>query len=549
MEWWKKAVIYQIYPRSYKDSTNNGIGDIRGIIEKFDYIKELGINTIWFSPFFTSPQADFGYDVADYCNIDPVYGTMEDFNELLSLAHKNGIKILLDLVMNHSSSEHNWFKESRKNKDNPYRDYYIWRDGRKPAGKAPPNNWKSYFGGSAWTYDEETDQWFYHHFLKEQPDLNYRNLKVKEEMFNSVRFWLDKGIDGFRLDVIHTIYELEELTDNPWDFRILPKSDSPLFFFQNHKYDQDLPETLEFVKELRKVVNQYSDRVLIGEVIQSKHCSTENFRNFLGENLDGLHLIFNFPIMETSFKAESFYNSISDVEIAVPDPYWPCLPLSNHDRQRMISRYGNNEEKAKLMALMQLTLRGTPVIYYGEEIGMHQRKFKRKEVVDPVGKHFWWSPIQVGRDGCRTPMQWSDVKYGGFSNGEKSTWLPLNKNYHKVNVKSQEGQKDSMLSFYKNLLKFRRENRIFQEGEILVIPILKDLLIYQRMLNEERYLVILNFSKKGKKLSLRELFLEALPYKKVEMIFSTKDSELPVTISEKNPLVLDKYEGIVLKMK
>ncbi|MFX1255765.1 MAG: alpha-amylase family glycosyl hydrolase [Promethearchaeota archaeon] len=532
--WWKTAVFYQIYPRSYADSTGNGIGDLRGIINRFSHIEKLGIDAIWFSPFFNSPQKDFGYDISDYKSINPEYGSMADFDELLQLAHKKGIKIVLDMVLNHTSDQHTWFLESRKSKDNTYRDWYIWRDGK---GRKPPNNWNSAFGGSAWAYDEQTGQWYYHRFVKEQPDLNYRNPKVKEAMFDQMRFWLDKGVDGFRLDVINMIFEYEDLRNNPRSLRLLPSNKHTAYLFQNHLYDQDLPETHTFCRELRKLVDSYSgDRVLIGEVFSTFNA----IRSFYGNN-DELHLVFNFDFMKRPFKAQSFQEAIEISEKEFFNPLWPCYVFSNHDDIRLISRMRNDIRKARLLALMLLTLRGAPFIYYGEEIGMKQAKIPRNKVLDPLGKRFWYSPIPIGRDGCRTPMQWDDSINAGFSSQEVETWLPIPQDYKIINVKNQESDPNSMLNFYKTLLKIHKEQKSLQLGELEIIPLHKNCVSYIRSYQSEKSLIVLNFSKKSLLISYREASREI----QGKIIFSTYNQ---ASTNDKNTKIkLYRYEGLIIQ--
>ncbi len=545
--WHETTIIYQIYPRSFFDANDDGIGDLRGIIEKFDHLVQLGINAIWLSPIFKSPHADFGYDVEDYYQIDPIFGTMRDFDELLSLAHDHGIKILLDMVLNHTSNKHQWFQESEKNRNNPFRDYYIWRDGKKPRGKKPPNNWKSVFGGSAWTYDSNTEQWYYHHFLPEQPDLNYRNPKVKEEMFKVVKFWLDKGVDGFRLDVIHHIFEDPDLKDNPWSWRLFPSDHSDAFLFQEHKYCQDLPENIEFVRELRAVVDEYDPpRLLLGEVLGPP----ERIRKYYGPNNDGLHLVFNFTFTSCPFNAKKFLKVISTIEATLPEPYQPCYVLSNHDRPRMISRVRNDERKARLLAFLQLTLRGTPVIYYGEEIGMRQARIPRNRLQDPVGKKFWLSPIPVGRDGCRTPMQWSDDKNAGFSNCEEDDlWLPVEKHYQSINVNRQQANPHSMLSFYRALMKFRKESETLLFGTLDNLLVLKkNVLSYKRTFQEQKTTFLLNFSKKKVKILLNDVFSSGQEFEEVLVTFTTymDTDEVCTRMITNNDLTLRPLEGIAL---
>ncbi|MHA1169238.1 MAG: alpha-amylase family glycosyl hydrolase [Candidatus Hodarchaeales archaeon] len=493
--WWKKAVFYQIYPRSFLDTSGNGIGDLPGITSKLPYLKELGIDAIWLSPFFPSPDHDFGYDIADYTAINPIFGSMDDFDELLDTAHDLDLKIVLDLVLNHTSIEHPWFKESRSSKNNPKRDWYIWRDGRGKGNKYP-NNWKSEFTGPAWTYDERTGQYYYHHFLPEQPDLNYRNPAVKEAIFEEIRFWLDKGVDGFRLDVIHCIFEDPSLKNNPWSWQLLPSDNNNAALFQDHVYDKNLPENYEFVKELRELLDKYTpDRMMVGEVL----APPETIKNFYGSvkngTNDGLHLCFNFLFTSSPFNPREFRKRIERIESTLPDPYWPCYAFSNHDRSRAISRHGNSVKKAKILTALLLTIRCTPFLYYGEEIGMTDGKIPRKRLQDPVGKKFWYIPLKLGRDICRTPMQWDSGKFAGFSSSN-DTWLPVNDNYRNINLARQINDPRSLFTFYKELLALRKTSPALMEGDLHFIEISsnKRCLAYVRSSRSDKALILLNFS-------------------------------------------------------
>ncbi|MEJ2296219.1 MAG: alpha-amylase family glycosyl hydrolase, partial [Candidatus Lokiarchaeota archaeon] len=359
LTWWQKTVVYQIYPRSFRDTTGNGIGDLQGIIEKLDYLENLGVETGWFSPFFKSPQKDHGYDVSDFRDIDPVYGTMNDFDILLESMHKRNMKMVLDLVLNHTSDEHPWFMESASSRDNPKRDWYIWADGKKSNGKKPPNNWKALPGGKAWKYDENTEQWYYFHFLPFQPDLNYRNPEVKEEMFDTIRFWLDKGVDGFRLDILHSIYEDPSLRDDEFSWHLFPSDKRVELLFRRHKYDLNLPETVDFAFELRSIIDEYQpERFLVGEA----YGSIEEMSKYYGPKNDGLNLCFLFEFMDSKIEPKAYRKVITRIEKSLPYPYTPTYVYGNHDRIRYISRVDNDSKRAKLLATMQLTLRGVPFI-------------------------------------------------------------------------------------------------------------------------------------------------------------------------------------------
>ncbi|MFX0010389.1 MAG: alpha-glucosidase [Candidatus Hermodarchaeota archaeon] len=550
LKWWQKTVVYQIYPRSYKDSTGNGIGDLPGIISKLDYLEELGIETIWFSPFFTSPQQDHGYDIKDFRSIDPVYGTMKDFDTLLERMHERKMKIVLDLVLNHTSDQHPWFTESASSRDNSKRDWYIWRDGKKPNGKAPPNNWKSMTSGPAWKYSENTDQWVYFHFLPFQPDLNYRNPVVKAEMFNVMKFWLDKGVDGFRLDILHSIYEDMDLRDNPWNLSIYSDKKSSMFF-QKHIYDLNLPETFDFCLELRKIIDEYEpDRFLVGEVFGS----VEQLRKYYGSKNNGLNqaFLFDFTSKALSFNVKKIKNVIKQIESALPYPYTPTYVYGNHDRDRYLSLLKGNIEKAKLFATMQLTLRGVPYIYYGEEIGMKNVKFELKISEDPIGKKFANFPypqitnligFSLTRDRCRTPMQWNSKYNAGFStNNHVKPWLKISDNFKEVNVELEREQPESLLNLYKKLILLRKENIALQEGIFKFIE-LKDknraCIAYKRLHQEQNLSIYLNFSK-------REIFIDAVK-DKTSLLFSTIFNKKILELNPSNEKIkINPFEGIIL---
>lgn len=516
MEWWQKAVFYQIYPRSFMDSNGDGIGDIRGIISKLDYLNDgtpqsLGIDAIWFSPFFVSPQKDFGYDVADYCNIDPCYGTMEDFDTLVQECHKRGIKVMLDLVVNHTSDQHPWFQESRSSRDNPKRDWYIWRDGR---GKKPPNNWRSIFSGSAWEWDEVTGQWYLHSFLKEQADLNWANPEVRSAIHNVIRFWLDRGADGYRLDVAHAYGKDQKLRDNPpfWQRPPMDKQrmKDKAFFdktiaklglpdFQYKKNNLHQPETHEILRGFRKVLDEYPGAVSIGEVMAD---FPEVAASYYGQG-DELHMNFEFDFLECPWDAGAFRRSVERWLSLLPPGCWPAWTLSNHDRIRAISRYGkpgSEDQQAKLLAMLLLTLPGTPFIYYGEEIGMKDPKLPKKLIQDPVGLKLW--PFHKGRDSQRTPMQWNDSEHGGFTDGEP--WLPSGPELDSRNVATQSTNPSSVLSFWRNMVWLRKKRPELTEGMYSAVTnhIPEDCYVFTRSLGKKKLQVCLNFSPKTRTISL-----------------------------------------------
>ncbi|HSO36589.1 MAG TPA: alpha-amylase family glycosyl hydrolase, partial [Labilithrix sp.] len=412
--WWERTTTYQIYPRSFHDTNGDGIGDLQGVIAKLDYLQALGVETLWLSPFFESPQADFGYDISGHRSIAPEYGSMDDCRALIEQVHARGMKIVLDMVLNHTSDQHPWFLESRSSLTSPRRDWYIWRDGKRPDGKAPPNNWRSMLGGSGWRYDEATGQWFYASFLGCQPDLNYRNADVKAAMLDVVRHWLREGADGLRLDIFNAIFKDESFADNPFSWRPVPTEDSPHGFFQRHQHTIDHPDTIAFARELRAVVDELRDppRFLVGEVFGD----AESLKRYCGEAADGLHLVFLFKTMGTRFSGRAVRALVSEFERVFPEPFTPTYVFGNHDRPRFAHRIGKSREKAKLLVALQLTVRGVPFIYYGEEIGMENHDIPLHEGLDPVAARFGFVPqwaaswmrrhgILLNRDECRSPMQ------------------------------------------------------------------------------------------------------------------------------------------------
>ena len=491
--WWQKGVIYQIYPRSFKDSNDDGIGDIKGIIEKLDYLSWLGIDAVWLSPINVSPMYDFGYDISDYYNIDPCYGTLEDFDELIEKANSYKIKIIMDLVINHTSHLHKWFNESRSSRDNPKRNWYIWRDPVK--GKAP-NNWRSAFGGSAWEWDPKTEQYYLHSFLKEQPDLNWRNPDMRKSIYKMMRFWLDRGVAGFRLDVVNWFVKDEKFRNNPFTLKPLDP--------EKHKYSRNRPETHEYIKELRKVVDEYDERMTVGEVFSLPPGNPELSASFLGDGNNELHLAFDFSIMYRLWNAKRFYNYIKRWYKAIPEKGWPCHVLSNHDQPRGRSRFmggADSEKRARLAAVFLLTVKGTPFLYYGEELGMKNTQISRREIVDPLGKRYW--PIYRGRDSARTPMLWNSREHGGFTKGRP--WLPVDSDYKRLNVRYQMNDKYSILNHYKELVALRKKFKALYEGEFIPkINGFNNIIAYFRIHEDEMFFVVLNFSSKEKKINVGE---------------------------------------------
>jgi alpha-glucosidase len=502
--WWQTGVVYQIYPRSFADSDGDGTGDLRGVISRLDYLNDgtprsLGVDAIWLSPFFASPGLDFGYDVSDYCAVDPLFGTMADFDRLTAEAHRRGMRIILDLVFNHTSNLHPWFVQSRSSAANPKRDWYIWRDPRGKGGV--PNNWQSVFGGKAWQWDPSTRQYYYHKFLAEQPDLNWRNPSVRREVMNVFRFWLDRGVDGFRLDVVDGYYKDALLRDNP------PAIGIRGYERQKHTYDQDRPELLDAYREIRALIDSYGGRMAVGEVMGD----AEQAARFCGPGL--LHLTFNFDFTHQRWSPAAFQNAVLRYERLLPEGGWPSLVLSNHDISRQASRYGgrNPTAHAKVAAAMLLTLRGTPFLYQGEEIGMRDGRIPRSEIQDPPGKKYW--PLYAGRDPCRTPIPWTAEPGAGFTTGKP--WLPLNPDYRKVNVQAQLDDPDSVLSFYRKLIWLRKKSPALHSGGFQSpLPHPDRALVFLREAGNQTMLVGLNFFDQPTKVPLEESLARG-PWKKV----------------------------------
>lgn len=495
MAWWKDAVVYQIYPRSFYDSNGDGIGDLEGIIQKLDYLNDgtpnsLGIDAIWLSPIYPSPMYDFGYDISDYNNIDSVFGDLKIFQRLLKEAHKRKIKIIMDLVVNHTSHLHPWFLESRSSKKNPKRDWYIWKD---PVDGKEPNNFLGTFGGKAWTWDEKTQAYYYHSFLTEQPDLNWRNPEVKKAIFDMIQYWLDMGVDGFRLDVVNLFFKDDQWRDNPSRFF---KGMRP-FDRQVHIYDRDRPEMHELLRELRRLIDAKGDRMTVGEVMMDPPGKVSIPASYYGNN-DELHMAFNFAFLYSFWGAKNFKKVIDDWESALGPENWPNYTLSNHDFRRHITRYHSRKldmERAKLTALMLLTLRGTPFLYYGEEIGMESERVPKKDLQDPVGISYW--PFHSGRDSERKPMCWDETTNGGFSSGKP--WLPIYSEYPTRNVKSMQQDPMSLWNFYRDTISVRKQSKALKSGSIETgIDSSEDIFYYTRRSGKEVFHIVLNFSSEEK---------------------------------------------------
>lgn len=564
LKWWQKAVFYQIYPRSFADGNGDGIGDIPGIIAKLDYLRDLGIDAIWLSPHYPSPLFDCGYDISDYTDVAPEYGTLDDFRRFLDEAHRRGMRVILDLVLNHTSDRHPWFLESASSRHNPKADWYVWRDGR---GDGPPNNWQSTFGGSAWEYVPARGQYYYHYFFKQQPDLNWRNPEVKDAMFRAVRFWLDMGVDGFRLDAIGTIFEHPDLPDHPVPMTIgqlrhlgetaqtdAERAECARLWNDMFQYQHSRPEVHDLMRELRALVDTYGgDRVLVGEDDNLTYCRD-------GE----LHMVFNFPLMRTERLTPAWVRKNQRERLRalakISPNAWPSNTLGNHDSPRVYNRYGDgvhDAELARLHLVLLLTLRGTPFLYNGEEIGMTDLMLTDiGQFRDVLGIWFYQAQVdelgvppdvalhraaRLTRDKCRTPMQWANAPNGGFCPADVAPWLPVNPNYARgVNVAEQDGDPASLLNFYRRALRLRRDAPALVEGDYApVFPHARDYLAFLRHTVGQTCLVVLNFSER------RVLLRGAAP---AWMILSTSTARP----TRPKPLpggecVIQPYEGIILE--
>lgn len=536
--WWQRGVVYQIYPRSFKDTTSNGTGDLQGVIDRLDHLNDgtpdsLGIDAIWLSPFYPSPMADFGYDVADYCDVDPLFGDLATFDRLVADAHRRGVKIIIDYVPNHSSDQHPWFIQSRSSRDNPKRDWYTWRD-PKPDG-SPPNNWLSVFGGLAWEWDETSGQYYLHSFLKEQPDLNWRNPDVKAAMFDVLRFWLERGVDGFRIDVAHYIMKDPHLRDNLPNPSQRPAIHRPLgdYDSQLHLHDKGHPDVHEVYRQFRQLLDAYSaesPRVSVGEI----HIfDWPKWASYYGEQLDELHMPFNFALLNVEWRAQAICQVVDALEAALPPSAWPNYVLGNHDEPRLASRYGRDQ--ARVAGLLLLTLRGTPTLYYGDELGLGNGIIPPDKIQDPQG-------INLGaehtRDVCRTPMQWDGSPNAGFSDVEP--WLPVSADYGTRNVAVQSADPTSILNLYRRLLWYRRGSPALYGGTYRPLDVGDDdCFVYLRTAGDERRLIALNFTDDQRYISV--------PGEDTgQIVISTHlDREEKVSLSR---LELRPHEGVIVEL-
>ncbi|GJD49433.1 Oligo-1,6-glucosidase [Methylobacterium crusticola] len=478
--WWQTGVIYQIYPRSFQDSNGDGIGDLPGILARLDHLVALGVEAVWISPIYPSPMADFGYDVSDYRGVDPRFGTLDDLDRLIAAAHARGLRIILDYVPNHSSDRHPWFVESRSSRSSPKRDWYVWRD--PGPGGGPPSNWLSEFGGPAWTFDEPTGQYYYHAYLREQPDLNWRHPEVRDAMLDVLRFWFDRGVDGMRVDAIHHLIEDEALRDNPPDPAWRTGQSPARAVIRAHTMDQ--PEVHDAIAAMRRVADAYDGRVLIGEA----YLPIDRLMAYYGRDLSGFHLPFNFHLLSTPWTPAAIAALVRAYEAALPPGGWPNWVLGNHDRSRLVSRLG--AEQARVAAMLLLTLRGTPTLYQGEEIGMRDVPIPPDRVQDPWERNV--PGLGLGRDPVRTPMPWAPGPGGGFTEGEP--WLPLGPADPGLTVAAQAADPGSLLSLYRALLRLRRGEPALSAGAVAIVEADEAVLAYERTHAGRRLLVALNFS-------------------------------------------------------
>jgi alpha-glucosidase len=488
LEWWQTGIIYQVYPRSFMDSNGDGVGDLRGVLSRLDYLQWLGVDCIWLSPIYPSPMADFGYDVSNYIDISPLFGTLADFDALLGEVHRRGMKLILDFVPNHTSDEHPWFVESRSSRDNAERDWYIWRDGKASGG--PPNNWLSNFGGSAWKFDELTRQYYFHAFLDKQPDLNWRNPAVRAAMYDVLRFWLERGVDGFRVDVIYHIVKDDQFRDNPRNPNYKAGQNPTHEYLAT--YISDRPEVHDIISEMRAVLDRYPQRMLVGEV----YLPIERLITYYGQGGNGVQMPFNFQLVTLPWSASVIAAAIRNYEKALPEYGWPNWVLGNHDNPRIASRAGGDQ--TRVAAMMLLTLRGTPTLYYGDEIGMSDVPIAPDQVRDPFEKNV--PGMGLGRDPQRTPMRWNAGEHGGFSTVDP--WLPIGNALERVNVQGQQNDPRSLLSLYRRLIELRRAQPALHQGSYREVHSNDQTLVYQRSEGASGFLVALNFGNEQQSLDL-----------------------------------------------
>lgn len=502
-DWWRGGVLYQIYPRSYQDSNHDGIGDLPGILRRLPYLAQLGVDAIWLSPFFRSPMKDFGYDVSDYRDVDPMFGTLDDFRQLLARAHELGLKVIIDQVLSHTSDQHPWFQESRQSRENSKADWYVWAD-PKPDG-TPPNNWLAIFGGSAWQFDPRRRQYYLHNFLVSQPDLNFHNPEVRKALLADVRFWLELGVDGFRLDTVNFYFHHPSLQDNPPvptdEVRTVGAPAINPYTYQLHRYDITQPENLGFLEELRALLEEYPDKTMVGEI------GADDTLKVMADYTSGnnkLHMAYTFDLLNTPHSAPYIRDVIARLETQLGDG-WPCWALGNHDCPRHITRWGEGEEAesfAKVVMAMLLSMRGTPCLYQGEELGLPEAEVPYEKIQDPYGLPFW--PEYKGRDGCRTPMVWEhNQPQGGFSTVEP--WLPVDSRHLSLSADQQVNRTGSMYEAYRQFLHWRKQHPSLAKGSLrLLAEGHASVLCWLRETKEERILFACNLTKEPALLTLTE---------------------------------------------
>lgn len=510
-DWWRGAVIYQIYPRSFQDSNGDGIGDLKGITHRLNYISDLGVDAIWISPFFTSPMLDFGYDVSNYKAVDPMFGTLADFDDMIKKAHKLGIKVMIDQVISHSSDQHDWFKQSRLDKDNAKSDWYVWADA-KPDG-SPPNNWLSIFGGSAWEWDGNRQQYYLHNFLKSQPDLNFHNIEVQNALLSTVRFWLDRGVDGFRLDTINFYFHDCDLTDNPvLDVSRRNESIAPAvnpYNHQDHLHDKNQPENIEFLKRFRTLLDEYPATTAVGEVGDAQY-GLKIVSDYTSGG-DKVHMCYAFDFLSnTPLTPKHVRSVVENFEQKAPDG-WACWAFSNHDVVRHASRWDGAKKHEnsflKMTANLILSLRGSVCLYQGEELGLTESEILFEDLQDPYGIEFW--PKFKGRDGCRTPMIWeTENRQAGFTDGKP--WLPISAEHLGMAVSVQENDEASLLNHYKDMLRFRSNHPEFAKGSIRFLNLIEGALLFERSLGKSTILVAINMSDQEKLIEVSDTSYETL---------------------------------------
>lgn len=486
--WWQRGIVYQVYPRSFQDTDGDGVGDLPGITSRLPYLSELGVDAVWLSPIYPSPMRDFGYDISDHCAVHPLFGTLEDLDRLVAEAHRLGLRVLLDYVPNHTSREHPWFVESRSSRDNPRRDWYLWHDPAPDGG--PPNNWLSHFGGSAWTFDPHTGQYYYHAFLPDQPDLNWRDPAVVDAMLGVLRFWLERGVGGFRVDVLWQVIKDAEFRDDPPNPDWVPEQGP--YNALRHVFSSDRPEVHDIVVQMRRVLDAYGDTVMVGEI----WLPLERLVTYYGNDANGTHLPLNFQLIELPWRADALLRAVDAYEDLLPRGGWPNWVLGSHDIRRTATRVG--PAQARVAAMMLLTLRGTPTMYYGDEIGMHDVPIPPDKVQDPYERNV--PGLGFGRDPQRSPMQWDVSHCAGFTTGEP--WLPVADDFFLFNVENGSDDPASLLNLYRRLIALRREEPALSVGQYVRHGVAEDVIVYERRHDGRRFVVALNMGHEPRSLAV-----------------------------------------------